>query len=598
MKKTLLPFCVCIMMLACACKKEGFLQATDTSNLNKTTVFADSANAISFLGHIYNQTGFSFSPVQFGTAGFESACDEAEGYNSGPGTAYQQFVNGTVNSTNITETPYETCYKNIRAVNIFLKSIKSTPMFPGTKTYAIGEAHFLRAWFYAILMKYYGGVVIVGDTVYSSTTNVKDTRSGYSTCVNYILNECNLAMTYMPYTDIHANMYYGRANYGACLALESRVLLYAASPLFNQGNIAPGDTLTGYATDSLSGALIAQRWHRAAVVAKAIMTGFGSNTYTLYANENEGDTDSLGTLPGHGFKNLFVAGPSSGNTEAMFVQENAESTFFEQLWLPPSRLGTQHAWPYEETAEAFGMNNGKPITDPTSGYDPNNPYANRDPRFDYSILHNNELLYYAVTSSFSDYQPLHTYVDATTGDGFNNGTPTGYYIGKLVSDRSAGNAVLGSLTNHDYILLRFGEILLNYAEAENEYLPQPDSTVYNAVKWLRVRAGISAGTDGYYGLPQNMTQSQMRTVIQNERRVELAYESHRFFDVRRWKIADQTENMLLHGMEITLQPDGSFTYQVVPAVKHTFTTAMYFWPIPQSETSASAKMIQNPFYAR
>jgi hypothetical protein len=113
---------------------------------------------------------------------------------------------------------------------------------------------------------------------------------------------------------------------------------------------------------------------------------------------------------------------------------------------------------------------------------------------------------------------------------------------------------------------------------------------------IRSRAGITPVIDGLYGLKAGMTKEEMREAIWHERRVELAFEEHRFWDVRRWKIALQTENAETHGMEITRAANGSFSYRVIVVRKHVFTDAMYFWPIPQSELTKSPALKQNPGY--
>ena len=152
--------------------------------------------------------------------------------------------------------------------------------------------------------------------------------------------------------------------------------------------------------------------------------------------------------------------------------------------------------------------------------------------------------------------------------------------------------------------MRYEEILLNYAEAVNEYYG-PDYTEtlgaetlspYSVLRLLRERAGIEAGEDGTYGIPNGLSRDQMREAIRAERRIELAFEGHRFFDVRRWKIAEQTENGYTHGFEVTRTLDGSLSSKVVNTRQHVFRPAMYFWPIPYNEVVRSEDLLQNPYY--
>ena len=145
---------------------------------------------------------------------------------------------------------------------------------------------------------------------------------------------------------------------------------------------------------------------------------------------------------------------------------------------------------------------------------------------------------------------------------------------------------------------------MNYAEAANEYYGPDHEDVlggqvvspYEVLKLLRKRAGIEPGDDGMYGIKQNMTYDEMKEAIRLERHIELAFEGHRFFDVRRWMIADKTDNQMMHGFEITRDANGNETGRVVAVRQHTFRQAMYFFPIPYKETVKSDDLLQNPYY--
>ncbi|MEO6150610.1 MAG: RagB/SusD family nutrient uptake outer membrane protein [Mucilaginibacter sp.] len=587
MKKiNILSLFIAMLLLFMASCKSDFLEPDTVSELNEETVFADSARTIAFLTSIYANIDFSFSPTQFGNAGLESACDEAEGYSNGGGETFRQFTTGVVNSSNVTSAPYNTCYKNIRSINLFLKKIIPFKMENPRKRRSIGEAHFLRAWYYFILLKHYGGTPIVGDTVFAADAQINLKRNTFAECVNYIVRECDTAAKLSPVTVDES--YFGRADAGMCQALKSCVLLHAASPLFNGENIGYGENrlLVGYDTYDRN------RWKRAMDAADSVILIKGVK-YKLY--EKDTAKDSLGRLPGHAFKKLFSLATGPSNTEfIVFVQRAWPNNSYAALWNPPTRAGGRHAWPYQEMADAFTMNNGLPITDPASGYDPANPYKNRDPRFENSILHNNQIFTRQYFNTTLVAEPLALFAGAKEGDGFGNGTPTGYYIGKLTSDAFPANFYYDF---SDICLLRLAEIQLNYAEAANEYEDQPSAFTIGAIMKLRERAGINKGANGRYGIKQFITKAEMRELIRNERRVELAYESRRFWDVRRWKIAEQTENQIMHGMKVTRQGPGDFTYERVTVNRHSFNKAMYFWPIPLAEIQKSRVLVQNPFYS-
>lgn len=561
-----------------SCKKDGFLGQTTTSNLTQSTVFADSANTVAFLSNIYSNVGFSFNPGRFlygpilsptTNGGLDAASDEAEVYTSAGSTALA-FESGTINAAVVTDDAYKNSYTNIRAVNQLLANLPKSPINNFTKTQMRAEAHFLRAWYYAILLKHYGGVHIVNDKIYNYTDAIPAKRNTYAETVNYILADCDTAALELP--TVQSGLNYGRASKGACLALKSRVLLYAASPLFNGQSIGDGATkeLVGYATFDK------ERWKLAEDAAIAVI---GTGAYKLNVDN--------ATAPGYGFQHLFTL---PFNTEYIFELMRGNNADFESLWQPPSRTGKNGALPLQGLVDAFPMNTGKPITDPTSGYDPQNPYANRDPRLDYTVIRDQTLIQNRLSSGKS---PINiftgTYNGQSTGpDAVNVGTRTGYYTNKML-DPDAVSQDFTHPTKRCWPLIRYAEILLNYAEAANEY-EGPTTQVYQAVEAIRQRAGLNP-----YQLPTGLSQADMRKAIQNERRIELAFEEHRFWDVRRWKIADQTDNIQTYGMEVD-RNNASVTYKTFPVRKRNFRTAMYLWPFPQTEVAKSPDMLQNPGY--
>ena len=147
--------------------------------------------------------------------------------------------------------------------------------------------------------------------------------------------------------------------------------------------------------------------------------------------------------------------------------------------------------------------------------------------------------------------------------------------------------------SHKWILFRYAEILLNFAEAQNEYGQQPTVDVYGAIFELRERAGIEPGNDGMYGLKPNMTQDEMRQIIRNERRIELAFEEHRFFDIRRWRIAQEIFDKPLMGYQIIRVRD-EYDYYEVEVSNARFDERRYLHPIPYSEVIKNRNMFQNP----
>lgn len=559
-----IPVCLCLgMFTLISCGKKNFLDQTETTNLNEQTVFSDSARTVAFLTNIYIDIGFSESATRFGNGGLDAACDEAEPQKSASITTSVQFATGTVNPSIISKDAWDLPYTNIRRVNLLLKHLPQTPIPSHIRNVMKAEARFLRAWYYAILLKHYGGIPLLGDSVFNVTDKIPAVRNTYKECVDYIVSECDAAAGALPLERIRED--YGRASGGAAMALKARVLLYAASPLFNGGNIAPQNPVTGYTDD------VAERWKLAADAAGAVMH---SNAYSLYEDNT--------TAPGYGFYKVFTM---RVNPEYILARMQGGNRELESAWQPPSREGGQGGFPYQNFVDAFGMANGKPLTDPASGYNPSDPYKDRDPRLAYSIIRDQTLL----IQNNGLKEPVNIYLGSdgkgVSQDAVHAGTPTGYYTNKMLDENISANFIHGS--QRCFPLMRYAEVLLNFAEATNEYTG-PVQEVYDAVALVRKRAGLSP-----YQLPAGLSREQMREAIRAERRVELAFEGHRFWDVRRWKIAEQTETKMMNGMEVK-RAGNNVTYTIFPVRKHNFRTAMYLWAIPQSETAKSPELTQNP----
>jgi len=567
-----------------SCTKSALDPLVVTSD--EKTTFSDSARSMDFLFGIYSDISFAFGYRRYTytsniSASTAEGCDEGVHRLNGATQPFVPLYNGTLNSSENEPYIYEWTkpYANIRKVNVFLSHVDKLPVSAGLKQQSRAEARFLRAWYYSILLKNFAGIPIIGDTVYTAADIIMPPRSTYEDCVNYITRECDEAAAVLPLA--YASQDYGRITKGACLALKSRVLLYAASPLFNGGSVATDETvkkLTSYPTNDPA------RWQKAAQAAQDVMN---MGLYSL----NEDNT----TAPGYGFSRVFLM---RKNTEYILPGMQGSNKTMETFATPTSRGAnpTQTA-PSQNLAEAFGMNNGKAITDPASGYDPNNPFVNRDPRFNWTFVYNGSLWYSTTTSTKIPVQIFYT------KDASGNLTPAvdatlvwiaGYYWRKMMDDNTASNG--GPNTERCLPLIRYAEILLNYAEASNE--SGNTSIAYDQLKLIRKRAGIIPGTDGLYGLKSGMTQDEMRAALQNEREVELAYEDHRYFDVRRWKIAVATQNVDMKAMKV-IKSGSTFTYQIVPInvnVHHQFKDAAYLFPIMQSELSKNPKLIQNPGY--
>lgn len=566
MNKKILIIVISVALLA-SCKKGSVLDQVETSDLNEASTFSDSTRTMQFLTRIYTDVDLSASPQRLGgSIGIYSIGDEVES-NLQSATAYNIiFQTGAVSALNIPVDAWEVSYANIRRVNVMLQHLPTTPLSAALRSRMEGEARFMRAWFYFIMLKHYGGIPLVGDAVYSPTDVIPAKRATFEDCVNYIAGECDAAAGLLPLA--YTGLDYGRVTRGACLALKSRLLLYAASPLFN--GRAEMDGVLGYPTADAS------RWNKAA---QAALDVINLGQYSLM---------EITSPPGYGFQKVFV---TRKNNEYILAAMAGNNRTLESMWDPATRTGNGSSMPYQELVDAFGTVNGKPITtdiksagNPT-GYDAANPYVNRDPRLAYSILFN-EGLRLNVSRTIT---PVYTYSTAAQ-DGYPI-TKTGYYLRKMLDENTIASTT-SSPTERCLPLIRYAEILLNYAEAANE--SGDINTAYRQIEAIRKRAGINPGTNENYGLSEGMSKEQMREVIQNERRVELAIEEHRYWDVRRWKIAENISNKPLHGVRIVKTGD-TYTYETITVRTPVFTAPKwYLWPIPQGEINKSEELLQNP----
>jgi hypothetical protein len=234
------------------------------------------------------------------------------------------------------------------------------------------------------------------------------------------------------------------------------------------------------------------------------------------------------------------------------------------------------------------MQNGLPITDPASGYVAGDPYSllsatKRDPRFAATVLYN------GAQWLNTD---LQTYEGGLNKPNTNQQqTQTGYYLRKFMGDFETTT----TYNNHstDWVIMRYAEILLTFAEARNEVETAPGQDVYEQLYAIRKRAGIDPGADNNYGLAPGMTKEQMRAVIQNEWRIEFAFEEHRYFDIRRWKIASTVMNQPRTGITI-VKNGGVLTYSPKTVLETVFKDNQYLYPIPYNEVAKNPNMKQNP----
>ena len=533
----------------------GFLDREEDSFIDKTATFDSYNRTKQYLTYAYTLLPDGLNRFSR-EAMLASATDDAE--FAIESAEIQQFNNGSWNALNNPDDVWNryfsgiskccTLLENTNHVNLdisrldpdkqveYANSLKDIRMWRA-------EARFLRAYFHFELLKRYGPIPIVTSTL-SINGNYENTpRPTMKEVVDFIAKECDIAADTLELTPWrNVNDAFGRATKGAALALKSRLLLYAASPLY----VDFGDT--NEANKPTDVAL----WKSAADAAKAVID---LNQYEL--------ASSYGDL----FKNDFQ------NKEYIFVRRYAANSDFEKSNFPVSFGGKGGTNPSQNLVDDYEMLDGTPFdwNDPAKAAQ---PFANRDARLEATILMN--------MGPFKG-KKVATYPEGADASPNPNATKTGYYLRKFLNE-DVNIQTGGSSGGHVVPLFRLAEIYLNYAEALNECDPtNPDIALYlNKVRNRASLPNVSA-----------LSQEQMRAVIQHERRVELAFEEHRSWDVRRWKIASSTLGAPLMGVQIERKSLGGYTYMPVKVEQRVFQPKMYWYPIPQSEVLKLKQWKQN-----
>jgi len=527
-----------------------YLEYDETSFNRKDDVFTDFNRSKNFLTAIYNELPTDFNSID--GAMRASASDEAE--HVWDLSDIQRFNQGRYSALQPIDNIWGNMYSGIRAANMFLEETEGQEFLEDQynldydeiieqfNNYSY-EARFLRAFFYFELVKRYKNVPLITQ-VLTPEEAINAQQNSFNEVVDFIVSECDAIAPELPedYAGFSSASETGRATKGAALALKARMLLYAASPLHNTSNDV-------------------SIWVEAANAAKSVID---LNTYTLENN----------------YSNIVNNYTSN---ELIFERREDNSNGFERRNFPVGyEGGNTGTCPSQNLVDAYEMqSNGLPITNPASGYNPADPYFGRDPRLQRTVI---------VNGSTWKGQTVESFIGGSNGKPITNATETGYYLKKYVIE--AINLLPTNTTSreHTWVLFRYGEVLLNYAEAMNEaYGPENASTLgmtaLDAVNEVRQRTNMP-------NFPSGLSQTEFRDKLRNERMVELAFEDHRFWDIRRWKIGQETTN--IYQMEITPDNSGSgFVFDKKLLEVRPFEDRMNLYPIPQAELFKNTNLTQN-----
>lgn len=554
-----------LFILSCFSCNRDILDIPPQDRIAESAVWTDENLIKAYHTELYNGI-----PHGFYIHMYSKYTDEA--VNTAPCCGADIFRQDTYNPDNITGVSggdywggymyyWNMGWQYVRKINVFLEQMAASGALQfDDKPRLVAEAKFLRAFVYFELMERYGGVPIVTQS-YQLGDSATFERSSFDDCVTFVEKDLSEAMPDLPARYLSSDANFGRATQDACLALKSRLLLYAASPLFNTSNDKT-------------------KWQKAADAAEALL----NRGYSLYPD----------------YRKLFIL-PSGAAEDEYIYCRNFTTTNGHQA--PMHNLGRRYGayggwWasngPSQNLVDDYDMTNGEPaFTDvpsqtinTASGYNAKHPYWNRDPRFDASIIH-----------------------DSTTyrGDLFEmwvstDGDKWGYDSYKQSSDNPRGNYIIKKFMpdadvplswQQTYVIpwpyFRIAEIYLNYAEAKFEL--GDEATCRQYINMVRARPSVDMPP-----IPASVTGEALRKRLYNERRIELAFEEHRFFDIRRWKIADKVENAPVRGMDVIKDLNtGVTTYTSVNLVqKVPYEEKMNLLPIEANEIKRNPKLTQSP----
>lgn len=580
-KAALLALCVAGTFASC-----DFLDVEPVGSFDQGSVFSDPALAEVYLNaqYIQGRSGWGTSALRF-------ACDET--LNNFNWNNVYAVNRGQMNPDDLGGIDtWGAYYERIKECNLFLEQVVNIQ--GDNKEWVdrmIGEMTFLRAFYYVDLVSRYGGVPIITKTFELDSDMMSVTRSSYDDCVKFVVGELETAAGLLPVR--HDDKNFGRATKGAALAYKARILLYAASPLWNPTNDQT-------------------KWKAASDAALAVIDLKDENGAKAYAIDNNYQKlffnpqspeiiyERLSNMEfGHYHNGNNLPNGWGGYTATCVTQDMVDAYELKDGTMPTDALYDGYFNP--ESKPQTILPGKYPI-----GKD---PWEGRDPRFYASIVYDGSLINNGQGSMggsvdfFINSDMVSGGSDSRFGNEGWNATETGYSIRKFIKE-TAANA--WEKTDNPWIYCRLGEVYLNYAEALCAQGLDVDARYYLNEIRKRARGGR---TDILADATESGTELMAR--IQRERRVELAFEEHRFFDVRRWKIAETTEKKPARGMYISryenyydkekTQPypdNGKKTYLIIKESQvRDFKSQHYLLPIPQTERRKNPAIEQNPDYS-
>lgn len=590
-----------IFMASCTMDGDDLLDPV-TTGLTEQDVFSNAQYSERFLIDIYRQIIPILAYTDFGGPRWRSLAhldvasddgttilggsDNVRVFNSGamtPASTGMFWYNDWIN-----------CFSAIRACNLFLSHIDNVPVDAqynfneNTRKIRKAEGKFLLAFNFAELAKQFGGLPLIKEVATPSSENLLLPRSTFDETISYITQLCDEAAADLP--TAHPDNELGRATKGAALALKARMSLYSASPLWNDSSNPESTPYSGKYDNA--------KWQAAAKASGDVIT---MNVYSLHPD----------------IATLFL---TRQNSEVIFARMQEPMSYHSATHVPYTLYNGSGAYgvggvnqaSYNLVKQYEILKEGAAYLpeDPASGYDLQNPFKNRDPRFYRDFVVNGSQIL-GKAAEFGNPEPGHN-KSGKHNMGYlvaNQSYNSFVYLIKFADPTlnvtwDARGAAGGPRVNQNFAYFRYAEVLLNYAEAMNEaYGPESDAlglgkTALQALNEVRERAKYPDGRPEYMGLkggmppvPAGLSKDQMREKIKHERRVELSFEEHRFWDFRRWKDIPDTE---IQGQIPIYKKNGTMEYEIRTIDNRYFHEKFYRMPIPQSELLANPEMVQNP----
>lgn len=578
MKKILI--CLLISITTVYSCKNNPLDITPDGRLTLDKVFQNEIQTEAFLNRAYSNIPSYFGKYQF-FAFLAGSSDEAQDADVGnePSNVSANWITGALNpSFNPFEVAgqgkvghYGAFWAGIRDANVFLARLPNANVpVESRRTRFKGEAQVLRAFYYLELIKQYGPMPIINTELEASFEYTNLVRPTFQAVTDFIVKDCDeaIANTALPLRIINSNER-GRFTKAVAYAIKSQVLLYNASPLWNPSNEVA-------------------KWQAASAASQQAITALTLNgDFQLFPNyeqyfysfadisQTPSDRETIFEINEGGNSNMTITNAMTGEAGQFKVGTTPSQELVDSYEMQATGLPAITGYTDEDHLN--------PIINPLSGYNENNMYVGRDPRFYATVWHNGAVRdnLNGVVKALQIYRGGAQQLLKTPPNRIN--THTGYFLRKFFNPKVQG----GQASSARWKKYHLAEIYLNLAEAENE-ANGPTNIAYNAVNMIRARAGMPNMTIG-------LNKDQFQTRIRNERKVELAFEEHRFWDVRRWKILDKTDK-LVTGNEI-IKTGVIFTNnRFVTERRNAWADKYRIFPIPITDASIIPDfgMNQNP----